>query len=294
MAGELFQEVNLGIRDQYSIPPLPQEVLGKWRSIVSYERTPLHPVVEARDETARDWKAETVSIDTAYDNERLILHLYLPTSGTPPYKAVVYLPGVDAVYLPVFALNTSLVPWDCVPKSGRAFVVPVYSGMWERGGGSPEEFVKKLVRTRPRWLKDMGRTIDYLQSREDMDTENLAYMGLSLGANLGPQMAVLEKRLRALILLSGGLPIPAAWPAPEGLWPPHVKVPVLMLNGKHDYVLPADTHQKPLFDLLGTPPEDKRHILYNSGHAPLPRTEVIRDILAWLDRYQGPTKGNAN
>jgi serine/threonine protein kinase len=294
MAGDLFQEVNLGVHDQYRIPPFSQEVLGKWRSMVSYERTPLNPVVEATGESARDWRVETVSIDAAYDRERLTLHLYLPTSGTPPYKAVVYLPGVDAMYLPAFALNTSLVPWDCVPKSGRAFVVPVYSGMWERGGGSPEEFAKKLARTRVRWVQDMGRTIDYLQSRRDIDTESLAYMGLSLGANLGPQMAVLEERIRTLILLSGGLPIPAAWPKPEGLWPPHVKVPVLMLNGKHDYVLPAETHQKPLFDLLGTPTPDKRHILYVSGHAPLPRAEAIRDILEWLDRYQGPAKGKSN
>jgi len=293
MAGELFQEVNLGTHDPRSIPPVTQELLEKWRSMVSYKRIPLNPVVEARDETARDWRAETVSIDAAYGNERLILHLYLPTSGSPPYKAVVYFPGLEPLYLPVFALNTSIVPWDCVPRSGRVFVVPVYSGMWERGGGVPEKLWEKLVRTRPRWVQDLGRTIDYLQSRKDIDAENVAYMGVSLGANIGPQMAVLEERIRSLILLSGGLRIPAAAPKQEGLWPPHVKVPVLMLNGKQDYAYLVETHQRPLFDLLGTSPEDKRHILYNAGHAPLPRTEAIRDILEWLDRYQGQAKGKA-
>jgi eukaryotic-like serine/threonine-protein kinase len=44
-----------------------------------------------------------------------------------------------------------------------------------------------------------------------------------------------------------------------------------------------------MFRLLGTPKENKRHVIYESGHA-VPRTEVIKETLAWLDRYLGPVQ----
>jgi hypothetical protein len=44
----------------------------------------------------------------------------------------------------------------------------------------------------------------------------------------------------------------------------------------------------PLFKLLGTPAEHKRHVVFEgAGHVP-PRIEVIRETLGWLDRYLGP------
>ena len=39
----------------------------------------------------------------------------------------------------------------------------------------------------------------------------------------------------------------------------HVKVPVLMVNGKYDYFFPLETSQQPLFRLLGTPSQQAPH-----------------------------------
>jgi hypothetical protein len=44
-----------------------------------------------------------------------------------------------------------------------------------------------------------------------------------------------------------------------------------------------------MFDLLGTPPEHKRHILYETDHIP-PRIEYVKETLAWLDKYLGPVR----
>jgi hypothetical protein len=62
-----------------------------------------------------------------------------------------------------------------------------------------------------------------------------------------------------------------------------------MLNGRSDYFYPLETSQLPLYRSLGTPAQDKRHVLFDSGHL-LPRNEVIRETLDWLDRYLGPVK----
>ena len=69
---------------------------------------------------------------------------------------------------------------------------------------------------------------------------------------------------------------------------PRIKTPMLLLGGEYDFVFPLDTSQRPLFTLLGTPSEHKRHVVFeNAGHVP-PRIEVIRETLDWLDRYLGP------
>jgi hypothetical protein len=43
-----------------------------------------------------------------------------------------------------------------------------------------------------------------------------------------------------------------------------------------------------MFRLLGTPPAHKRHRLFESGHVPLERQAVMKEVLDWLDRYLGP------
>ena len=66
-----------------------------------------------------------------------------------------------------------------------------------------------------------------------------------------------------------------------------VAKPTLMLNGEFDFFFPAETAQKPMFELLGTPPEHKRRPTYPGGHS-VPRVEMIKHTLGWLDRYLGP------
>jgi hypothetical protein len=59
-----------------------------------------------------------------------------------------------------------------------------------------------------------------------------------------------------------------------------------MLNGRYDMTFQYETQVKPMFDLLGTPEEHKRSILYETDHF-TPRTDATKQTLAWLDRYLG-------
>ena len=69
---------------------------------------------------------------------------------------------------------------------------------------------------------------------------------------------------------------------------PRVRIPVLLLNGRYDFFFPFDASQKPMFETLGTRKEDKRHLLFDGGHG-IPRLDMIKETLDWLDRYQGAT-----
>ena len=52
----------------------------------------------------------------------------------------------------------------------------------------------------------------------------------------------------------------------------------------------AERSVRHLRALLGTPAAAKRHVVYDAGHDPLPRSQVIREILAWLDLYLGKSE----
>jgi hypothetical protein len=62
-----------------------------------------------------------------------------------------------------------------------------------------------------------------------------------------------------------------------------------MLNGRDDVEFPMETSQITMFRLLGAPEKDKRHVFFDSGHI-VPRIDMIRETLDWLDRYLGPVE----
>jgi hypothetical protein len=65
-----------------------------------------------------------------------------------------------------------------------------------------------------------------------------------------------------------------------------MRVPALMLNGRYDFIEPYETAQRPLFILLGSGAEHKRHVVLDNGHA-LASDTVAAEMLPWLDRYLG-------
>ncbi len=65
-----------------------------------------------------------------------------------------------------------------------------------------------------------------------------------------------------------------------------------MLNGRYDDTFPLESSQLPLFQLLGTPDENKKHVIYETGHGDLRPKDEIRETLDWLDKYLGPVRPN--
>jgi len=62
-----------------------------------------------------------------------------------------------------------------------------------------------------------------------------------------------------------------------------------MLNGRHDAIFPYETSQLPLYRMLGTPQEQKRHVTFPGGHSAFGwRDDLHREGLDWLDRHFGP------
>lgn len=172
-------------------------------------------------------------------------------------------------------------------------IYPIYKGTYERGddldSDYPDEtnFYKEHVIM---WSKDLGRAIDFLETRKDIDADKLAYYGVSWGGAMGAIMPAVEERLKVSVLYVAGFCFQRALPEVDAInFVSRIKIPVLMLNGRHDHFFPVETSQIPMFHLLGTPLDHKRQIIYESGHF-VPRNQLIREALDWLDRYLGPVK----
>ena len=137
----------------------------------------------------------------------------------------------------------------------------------------------------------MRRTVDYLETRDDIEADKLAYVGLSLGGRYGPIFTAIEDRFGAAIFIAGGFAY--AEDLPDEVLPVHFAsrstVPTLMINGSQDFMRPVATSIQPMFQMLGTAPSDKQLVLFPEGHIP-PTNETARAALDWLDRYLGPVR----
>ena len=93
----------------------------------------------------------------------MLANILLPKNAAPPYQAVIWFPGsyastsspaIETWYSPLLRF---------LAAHGRALVYPVYKGTYERQ-------TPLVTRSQNRdlviqWSKDLGRTIDYLESR---------------------------------------------------------------------------------------------------------------------------------
>ena len=178
-------------------------------------------------------------------------------------------------------------------KTGRVFVLPIYKSTYERGDSLTSDIANGSIFWRDHmvmWGKDYQRTLDYLSTRADIDTTKFAYFGVSWGGYMGGIIPAIEPRLKAAVLYVAGLTMERGRDEVEPVnYLPRIHIPVIMLNGKYDFFFPAKTAQEPFFKFLGTPAADKRYILYDGGHD-VPRTQLIRETLAWLDKYLGAVR----
>jgi dienelactone hydrolase len=273
--------------------PVADGIFQVYRRQYDYDPTPLNAVVEARDTTAEDYVQERVTYAAAYGGERVIGYLYLPKHAKPPYQTIVFFPGSNALTLRKFDPAPWVRLFDFMLKSGRAVLMPIYKSTFERGDGFESDVANESNAYRDHvimWVKDFRRSVDYLETRADVDTSRLAYYGVSWGGLFGGIIPAVEPRIRASVLMVAGLSMQRGLPETELInFLPRITVPVLMLNGRFDHYFPVETSQKPFFRLLGTPPAQKRQVIADGGHF-VPRNQLIGESLDWLDRYLGPTR----
>jgi formylglycine-generating enzyme required for sulfatase activity/dienelactone hydrolase len=278
-------------RDLTKEKPVSDELFRAYRSVYSYDKAPLNATVQRVDKDDEEWTIEKVTYAAAYGNEPAISYLFLPKKAKPPLQTVVFFPGSNALLLRKFSLYPTAA-LDAILKSGRAVIYPVYKGTYERGDGMESDVANMTSTWRDHvimWVKDASRAIDYAQTRRELDHERLAYYGYSWGAEMGAIVPAVETRIKVSILALGGLDFQRSLPEVDTInFVSRVKQPVLMLNGRYDFFFPVESTQEPFFRMLGSRKDQKKHLIYETSHN-IPRNELIKETLSWLDQYLGPT-----
>jgi formylglycine-generating enzyme required for sulfatase activity len=288
--------IEKAFRDYNAEVPVSDEVFAVYRQMFQYDDTPLNAtVIESIGDA--NYVRERIELDAAYNDERLTIFIFLPTGEnfSPPYQTVVFFPGSNDIYKRSYD-ELQLRSVEFVLRSGRALVYPVYKGTYERGSElvSDIQDTSNLYRDHViAWTQDIGRAIDYLETRDDIDADRLAYLGFSWGGALGPIMTAVEQRFRTGIFFVGGLMMQSAQPMADPFnFLPRVTIPTFMFNGRYDSFFPLDTSIRPFYENLGTPDADKKLVVTDSNHfvAAYSANQLISEALDWMDKYLGPVE----
>jgi dienelactone hydrolase len=143
-------------------------------------------------------------------------------------------------------------------------------------------------------VKEVRRAVDYLQSRDDVDDDQIGYVGWSAGARMGALISGVEHRIKAFDLIAGGGAPVSEYVryAPADLQeelrallgktdPIHYvglakPSELLFQDGRQDEVVP----EAALKALAGAGSEPKEVRWYESGH--VPSSKMWSDSRTWL------------
>ncbi len=153
-------------------------------------------------------------------------------------------------------------------------------------------------------MVDLRRAVDLLHSRDDVDDDRIAYVGVSYGAAMGGLLAGIEDRIKAFVLASGDgglvshftgtgayangplsqLPparrkrwLDAMGPIEPVKWIGRAHAPILFLSGRNDELVPPADARK--YQQAADEPKDVRW--YDSGHTLPPK--AMCDAARWLE-----------
>ncbi|MGH9696069.1 MAG: SUMF1/EgtB/PvdO family nonheme iron enzyme, partial [Bryobacteraceae bacterium] len=191
-------------RDYSKEKPVDNVIFEFIKRMYHYEKTPLLAKTENVDDSNDVWRRETVTYAAAYGGERIPAYLFLPKNVAPPYQTVLWAPGGYAQSLRSSVTGARTDAFDFLMRTGRAVLYPVYKGTFERHVDNiehPDAYRECMIQ----FAKDASRSVDYLETRSDVQIARLGYYGISLGGELGPLLLALDPRLKAGVLASAGL-----------------------------------------------------------------------------------------
>ncbi|UCD25107.1 MAG: hypothetical protein JSW51_04060, partial [Gemmatimonadota bacterium] len=260
-------------------------------SYYRYDRQPANARVVQTVET-EDWSRERLWLE-GVGGDPILAYLYLPKRAAPPMQTLVYVASASAFFSePVWQQAEEVLGPHI--KAGRAVFTVTLEGMVERAW--PADFVpppSNSVRFRDQMVKhatELRLGIDYLETRDEIDMERLAYVGLSLGAGSRLPFAAVDERFRAVVLIGAGIDERMHPTLPEAAnfnFAPYIMPPKLMINGRQDEEHPWSTRALPLWNLLREPKE--LVLLDGAGHHP-PVELRVSPTNAFLDKTLGPVR----
>ena len=240
------------------------------------------------DDSHPVWIKERIKLEVGYNNESMDVLIFRPKNSFGLSAPIIVHPGANYYTTPpeIDDINPGEFSLDFLIKSGKTLIWPAWKGSLNRmpeNVASNEDTLRRFRNQFVAWVNDTDKTLDYLETRNDIDTDNIFYLGMSYGALFNTHTLLFENRYKGAILYVGGS-FPTYPPLADGInHLPRIKTPFLMLNGEQDYLVPKSAANF-FYQFTGTPTKDKKIIFYDSGHWPLPRNQMIKETLSFIDK----------
>ncbi|WP_423605274.1 alpha/beta hydrolase [Sphingomonas sp. MS122] len=129
------------------------------------------------------------------DGHRLAAHVYLPPAAA---RAAGRMPGI-VIDAPGTSVKEITVPVYAIRLARAGYVVVSFD---RRGFGASEGPVRQQMDP-PQNIRDVRNATTYLLSREDVDPERIAILGICMGGGHTIQAAAFDRRYRAVATLAG-------------------------------------------------------------------------------------------
>jgi predicted esterase len=127
---------------------------------------------------------------------------------------------------------------------------------------------------------DYRRAIDYLETREEIDTSQIGAFGTSVGANMILVLSTVDERVKSIVVCStlmDGLPEPIMVFDPIHFSPANKDATVLLQVGKTDGFSPTKKVEM-IYEGLNVKSKDL--IYYEFGHEPTDK--YVKEAVAWF------------
>lgn len=260
--------------------PVSDEVFSALRANYGYSSGPMNAVTEETTEL-RGFVRKRISFDIDESGDRMHVYLYLPGDDVARYPVMFYWSSSHGFYLT--DIEEFRLHLDFMLKRGWAVAMPILDHTFDRGAGRFPEMSDIEVRDQViRWVREVRRTVGYLETRSDLDMDKLVMYGFSWGGRVASLALAVDERFKVAVLNQAGLSSWNDYDVAVEHYLPRVTQPVLQINGRFDQDFRLDDSAIPFFELLGS--EHKKHVVSESGHF-APMQTVIGETLAWVDAH---------
>ena len=291
----MLQYADAQEKTSFSMEPVSDEAFQVIVQCYQYDRDmPLDARIVEKSNYP-DYVREKIVFNGIRDS-RVPGYLAVPKKGSPPYPCILLMHGYtgnkgewweDSSFY-----GGGLVTKQFVPAGFAVFALDAqYHG--ERAANNDFE--------KPDLMRDRGwsarsiemiiqsvteycRAIDYLETRQDIDSSRIGVHGYSMGGMMAFLLTGIEPRVRvtvSCVTWNWDVDTPKyTLIAPHNFARAVGNRPFLMLMGRSDPILPDDAARR-LYNLVGG--QEKNLIFYDSGHR-LP-DEYISESLLWFEKY---------
>ena len=256
---------------------------------------PLKDTIKLFKDTT-NYKLYHVSYNSVHDKNVTGL-LSVPKIGTSPLPVIILMHGLGD------NKNVDYVAYgnDLFLKNGYAVLRIDFSQHGERKN---DVYDFNLTGTYKNWSRDiisqtvfdLRRALDFIETRQELDSQRVGYYGISLGGITGTIFCGVDKRIKVTIVALAGGQLNLLYEKealskkakdfvsiiePLNFVKEIAPRPFLMLNAKNDEIVP------PLMStlLFNAAKEPKEIIWYDAKHRDAPLDIIFGDGLNWFKKY---------